>query len=164
MPQKTELKMDISRKELDKMYMEEKNPRMKERLLAISLLSEGKSISDVASTLRRSVRSIERWVNAWNAGGYDGLLPKFTGGPKPMLSDEEWDKVLDEIGEKGYDIRQVMVYVNTTRGVQYTYSGVWEVLRRGRKVRYGKPLKTEKNRPSNAEDILKKNRSSNGWA
>lgn len=156
MPPKTELKMNISREELDKMYMDEKNTRMKERLLAISLLSEGKPVSDVASTIRRSVRSIERWVNAWNVGGYSELVPKFTGGPKPMLSDEEWDQVLDEIGGKGYDIRQVMVYVNTTRGVQY--SGVWEVLRRGRKVRYGKPLKTEENRPSNAEDILKKNR------
>lgn len=64
--------------------------------------------------------------------------------------------MLDEIEGKGYDIKQVMVYINTTRGLQYTYSGVWEVLRRGRKVRCGKPLKTKENRPSNAENILKK--------
>ena len=67
---------------------------MKERLQAIILLSEGRSTKEVAGILKRSIRSVERWIKSWNEGGYEKLIPKFTGGPKPMLSKDEWEKVL----------------------------------------------------------------------
>ena len=134
-PRVTVVKMPIPKKKLVKLYKKEKNPRVKERLQAIILLSEGRSTKEVAGILKRSIRSVERWIKSWNEGGYEKLIPKFTGGPKPMLSKDEWEKVLKEIEGKGYSIREVMVYVNTTRGVNYTYKGVWEVIRRKKKVK-----------------------------
>mgnify|MGYP001772574444 CR=1 FL=1 len=40
------------------------------------------------------------------------------------------DKIVKEIEDKGTAIKDVVMYVKDTRGVHYTYAGVWEVLRR----------------------------------
>jgi len=53
-------------------------------------------------------------------------------------------------------IKDVAVYVKDTRGVHYAYKTVWEVLRKEKKVRYGKAYKMNAKRPPNAEEILKK--------
>ncbi len=93
-PRVTVVKMPIPKKKLVKLYKKEKNPRVKERLQAIILLSEGRSTKEVAGILKRSIRSVERWIKSWNEGGYEKLIPKFTGGSKPMLSKAEWEKIL----------------------------------------------------------------------
>jgi len=82
--------------------------------------------------------------------------PKFTGGPKPRLSNDEWDKIIKEIEGKGMTIKDVAIYVKNTRRVYYTYAGVWKVLRRRKKVPYGKAYKMNSKRPPNAEGMLKK--------
>ena len=53
-------------------------------------------------------------------------------------------------------IKDVAVYVKDTRGVHYAYKTVWEVLRKEKKVKYGKAYKMNSKRPPNAEEILKK--------
>lgn len=146
----------ISLDELRGRYRSEKNPRVKERLLAVLHLYEGKTVKEVSKVVKRSVRSIERWVKIWNERGYDGLIPHFTGGPKPKLPESEWDKVVKEIENRGMSLKDVAVYVKTTRGVNYSYKGVWEVLRRKRHIPYSKPYKVNRKRPENAEEILKR--------
>ena len=93
-------------------------------------------------------------VKAWNDNGYDGLKPRFNGGRKPKLSYDKWMKILKEIDNKGYTIKDVRVYIKS-RGIEYTYDGVWKAVRKRFKVKYSKPLKNS-NRPDNAEDIFKK--------
>lgn len=58
-------------------------------------------------------------------------------GRKPKLPDEERDKILKEIEGK-VCLKEVTVYVKTTRGVEYS-TAVWKILRKKKKVRYGKP-------------------------
>ena len=53
-------------------------------------------------------------------------------------------------------IRDVAVYVRRTRGVEYAYKTVWWILRRKRRVKYGKPYVRSLKRAENAEDLLKK--------
>jgi transposase len=72
------------------------------------------------------------------------------------MSYEEWEDVLREMEDRGYTLKDVAFYVRDTRGVQYTYGGVWRVLRRKVKVRYGKPRRGEEGRPPYAGAILKK--------
>lgn len=149
------LTRQVSLDELRGRYRSEKDSRVKERLLAILHLYEGKMVKEVSNIVKRSVRSIERWVREWNESGYEGLTPRFTGGPKPKLADSEWDKIVKEIENRGMTLKDVAVYVKDTRGVHYGYKGVWEVLRRKRHVPYGKPYKMNRKRPENAEEILK---------
>jgi transposase len=146
----------ISIEELKVRYRREENARVKERLLAILHLHEGKTIREVSRIVKRSERSIGRWVRGWNKHGHDGLMPHFTGGPKPKLPAIEWDKIVKEIENKGMTLKDVVVYVKDTRGIHYGYKGVWEVLRRERHVPYGKPYKMNRKRPENAEEILKR--------
>jgi putative transposase len=146
----------VSFDELRRRYRNEKNSRVEERLLSILHLYEGKMVKEVSKTVKRSERSIERWVVEWNENGYDGLIPRFRGGPKPKLEDSEWDKVVKEIENKGMTLKDVAIYVKDTRGVNYGYKGVWEVLRRKRRVPYGKAYKINRKRPPDAEEILKR--------
>jgi len=150
------LTRQVSLDELRGRYRNEKNSRVKERLLAILHLYEGKMVKDVSKIVKRSERSIERWVAEWNGSGYEGLTPRFTGGPKPKLEESEWDKIVKEIENKGMTLKEVQVYVRDTRGVSYGYKGIWEALRRKRHVPYGKAYKMNAKRPPDAERILKK--------
>ena len=156
MPKKPEVIKHLTKEELEDKYKREKNSRIKERLLAILHLYEGKSIPEVSRIIKRSESSIKRWLKRWNKEGYNGLIPKLKGGPKPKLSDSEWDKILEEIEGKGMTLKDVRVYVKTTRGVEYSYTMVWYVLRKKKKVKYGKPYIQNSKRPENAEEILKK--------
>ena len=149
----------LSKEELERRYREEKNPRVKERLLAILLLYDGKKVSETPSLVRRSRSTVEEWLRRWNEDGYDALIPTFTGGPKPRITSSEWDDVIDEIEDRGMAIKDVTAYVKSTRRVSYSYKTVWEILRKKKHVRYGKPYIRNRLRPGNAEEILKKNRS-----
>ena len=121
------------------MYRREGSPRVKERLLAILHLYDGKSIVEASRMVRRSVRSVKRWLRAWNRNGYEGLIPNFNGGPKPKMPESEWGRVLKEIEGKGMTLRDVKVYVKSTRGIEYSYNTIWHILRKKLRVKYGKP-------------------------
>jgi len=156
MPRKATIVYHVTKKELERRYKQEKNSRIKERLLAILMIYDGKTVSEIPSLVRRSRRTVHEWLRSWNERGYDGLVPEFTGGPKPLVSSQEWDRVINEIEEKGMTIEGVTQYVNRTRRVAYSYKTVWEILRKKKRVRYGKPYIRNSLRPENAEEILKK--------
>jgi transposase len=155
-PRRVTLVRHLGKEELERRYRDEKDPRTKERLLAILLLYDGKKVSEIPPLVRRSRASVEEWLSRWNDHGVDGLTPHFTGGPKPWITSEEWDLVIEEIEEKGMTIQDVTSYVRKTRGVSYAYKTVWEILRKKKHVRYGKPYIRNRLRPENAEEILKK--------
>lgn len=157
MPARPNITWHLTKEELEEIYKKkEVDPRTKERLLAMLLLHDGKKVSEVSRIVRRSVRTVENWINRWNVQGYDGLIPRFDGGPKPRIGDSEWDKIVMEIEGRGMTIRDVEFYVKDTRGVHYAYKTVWKVLRKEKKVRYGKAYKMNAKRPPDAEEILKK--------
>lgn len=156
MTRKTKIIKHIPHEELESLYKEEKNARVKERLHAILLLYEGREAKEVAEILHRGYASVRRWKDAWNAGGYKGLIPGYKGGPEPRISDSTWDRILKEIEDKGMTLSDVKVYVNTKYGVNYSYNSVWYWVRKKKKAPYGKPYPKDIRRPDNAEEILKK--------
>jgi len=156
MPARPNITWHMTKEELEERYRKEVSPRTKERLLAMLLLHDGKKVSEVSRIVRRSIRTIEDWISRWNRQGCNGLVPNFTGGPKSKIADSEWENVVKEIENKGMTIRDVVVYVKNTRRVEYAYKTVWRILRKEKKVRYGKPYKMNMKRPVDAEGILKK--------
>ena len=146
----------MPREDLESRCRKERDGRVKERALAILRLYDGAAEEETARSVARCEKSIRNWLKRWNEEGYDGLAPEFDGGPKPKMDGSEWDKVVKEIEGKGMTIRDVGVYVKDTRGVQYAYKTVWEMLRKEKKVRYGKAYKMNAKRPADAEGILKK--------
>jgi putative transposase len=156
MPKKVKLTRAVSVEELEDRYRKEANPRVKERLLVLIHLCEGQSAVFTSQSVKCSKRSITRWVKAYNEKGYEGLIPKFTGGPKPTLTANVWNEILAEIDNKGLTIKDVAVYIKNSRGVTYKYNTLWKILRKKYHVKYGKPYKVNTKRPNDAEAILKK--------
>ena len=146
----------ISREELESRCRKEKDARVKERALAILRLYDGTTEEETARSVARCEKSVRNWLTRWNERGYDGLAPEFDGGPKPRMAASEWDKIVSEIEGRGMTIKDVAVYVRDTRGVHYAYKTVWQVLRKEKKVRYGKAYRMNAKRPDAAEEILKK--------
>jgi transposase len=139
MGRKLTLIRHLSKDELERMYREEKDVRIKERLLAIILLYEGKKLSELPGIIKRCRTSIEIWLKRWNEQGYwikvlyQGSLEDQRRG---LIDDAEWDKVVKEIEDKGMTIKDVVVYVKDSRGVNYSYKSVWHILRKRKKVKY----------------------------
>ena len=107
MPRKPKVIKHLTKEELEERYRKEKDSTIKERLLAILLLYDGKNIYEVAEIIRRSERTIKEWLKRWNERGYEGILPETSKrGRKPKISNEEWDKILKEIEGKGMTIKR----------------------------------------------------------
>lgn len=58
---------------LEQLYRTESIGRLKERLLAIIFLYEGKSTKEVSALVKRSQNTVRNWRRRWNDGGYQGL-------------------------------------------------------------------------------------------
>nr|WP_078893425.1 helix-turn-helix domain-containing protein [Streptomyces sp. NRRL F-2580] len=73
--------------------------RERVRMEAVAMFTEGRGSSDVAKELRVSVRSVQRWRQAWLEAGQDGVRSQ---GPasRPKLSDALF-AVLEEELAKG---------------------------------------------------------------
>ncbi|MHC1571466.1 MAG: helix-turn-helix domain-containing protein, partial [Methanosarcinales archaeon] len=100
---------------------------------------DGKNIYEVSEIIRRSERRVKEWLKRWKKEGYEGIMPETRKrSRKPKIFSEEWDKILKEIEGKAMTLKKVTVYVKTTRGVEYAYKTVWTILRRKKKVKYGK--------------------------
>jgi transposase len=146
----------IRKMDLDRLYKAENNLRIKERLLAIIHLYEGRNVYEVADILKRSERTIKHWLSRWNKNSYEGLIPQNRNGKVPKMSSNDWDEVIKEIGDKGMTIKDVVKYVKDTRDIDYSYKGAWKILRVQKKVKYGKPYIKNNKRPADAESFLKK--------
>lgn len=124
-----ELRNDITLEQITEHYKKEKDARIKERLLTIKLLYEGRAVAEVASQIDVSRKTIYNWINAWNHSGYQGLKPgNERAGKRRYLDQEEWREIFSEIEGKGYSVKDILAYVKKTRGKTYTYKGIWKVL------------------------------------
>ena len=56
----------LTKEELKERYRKERDPIVKERLLAILLLYDGKNIYEVSEIIRRSERRVKEWLKRWN--------------------------------------------------------------------------------------------------
>ncbi len=156
MPRSERVVVHLPRERLQAAYRVERDSGVRERLLAILHIYDGRSVGeDAARSVRRCEKTVRNWLKRWNEYGYDGLKPGFTGGPRPKLSHIEWDRMAEEVEGRAMTIRDVTVYVKTSRGVEYAYKTVLEILRKKR-GRYRKPYIKDKRRPENAEETIKK--------
>lgn len=141
---------------LERLYSREHEGRLKERLLAILHLYDGKSTKEVSALVKRCPNTICDWRRRWNERGYQGLKLELTGGPKPQLSAAQWDAIAEQVKGKGMSIEDARQYVIEQHHVHYSYDMVWRELRQKRKLPYGKPFMANDKMPADAEEQLKK--------
>lgn len=85
-----------------------------------------------------------------------GLVPNFSGGPKPKLGDAEREELKRILGDKdAWTLREVRVLIKERFGVEYSEMQIWRMLTSWN-MRHAKPYVLDKRRPDEAEIILKK--------
>ncbi|MFJ9448585.1 winged helix-turn-helix domain-containing protein [Kitasatospora sp. NPDC101235] len=137
--------------------------RERVRLEAAERFERGDGNRAIAADLPVTVRSVERWRQAWRQGGSSGLESK---GPQslPRLSERQFGQLEGEL-EKGplahgwEDQRWTLARIKTLIGrrfhVSYTVQGVWKPMRRnGRSCQ--QPVRRAIERDDGAVEMWKK--------
>ncbi|WP_328928785.1 winged helix-turn-helix domain-containing protein [Streptomyces sp. NBC_00190] len=116
----------------------ERAARERIRLQAVERFEGGEKNSQIATALRVSERSVERWRRQWREGGQAGVRSKGSPG-RPRLSGMQIARLEREL-ERGplvhgwQDQRWTLARVKTLIGrlfhVTYTVEGTWRLLKR----------------------------------
>ena len=107
---------------LSKVYRNERDARVKERLLLIiRVLSDKQHIEPVASELHRSRAWAYKWYKRYKDEGTEELRDKPRSGKPCEMSKEETDKIIKELSNSkvGWDFRQVMDLIQKRTDVKY---------------------------------------------
>ena len=93
--------------ELVNLYKKEKSSKLKERYHALILMHEFRNCTTVAELIKKSRKTIQTWVKAFNGGGLDAIAPNSPPGRPSSLSEEQKESlkadVLTHPRELGYE-------------------------------------------------------------
>ena len=120
----------ISLNDLEKTIKEkEKELRILKRLYFIRFLYQGHVIEEASEKIGITVPTAYEWLKRWNKSGYDGLVPHFSGGPKPKLSEEEI-KTLEKLlkTKDNWKLKEVSKLIKEQFGVEHSEMHVWRIM------------------------------------
>lgn len=127
----------IAQYDFDKLANTKSSPRERRRFLAFAHLREGKTFTEVAASVRVTLRSLMRWVKKFKTEGLEGLKDKAGRGAKPLMSLEHraaFRQAVLELQEKrtGGRIRgkDVLELMQTKYGIDPTLKTVYNTLKR----------------------------------
>lgn len=155
--QEKEIVRHITLEELNKIIKKkETSGRILERLYFIRFIYKGKSIKEACQEVDISEPTGYSWLDSWNKKGYAGLVPSFSGGPKPKLGDAEREELKRMLKDKeAWTLREVRELIKSKFNVEYSEMQVWRILTSWN-MHHAKPYILDKRRPHDAETILKK--------
>jgi putative transposase len=155
--QEKEIIKHVTQEELNKIIKkEEKSVRVLERLYFVKFIYNGDTIKEACQKVNISEPTGYSWLDSWNKQGYKGLVPNFSGGPKPKVGEAEREELKRMIGEKdAWTLREVRELIKEKFNVEYSEMQVWRILTSWN-MHHAKPYVLDKRRPDDAETILKK--------
>ena len=121
----------MSHTKLDKIYKQESNPDVKERIQLVRRIVQDKQhIEDVAKELYRSRAWAYKWYKRYNEDGLDGLKDKERSGRPPDVPKEIMVKIQKELTDSntGWDFRQVVDLIYNKTGVRYHEVHIYRLL------------------------------------
>jgi transposase len=133
------------------------------RLAAVEKFEQRVPAADIATELRVSERSVQRWRRAWEAGGAPGLASRGQAARCRLDHGQlaELDRVLDagpaDAGwqDQRWTLARVRDLITAKFGVRYTIPGTWyQLRRRGWSCQLGARRATE--RDDGAIEVWKK--------
>ena len=116
---------------LDKLYKQESNTDVKERILLVRRIIEDKQhIVNVAKELHRCRAWAYKWYKRYNDKGLEGLKDKERSGRPPDVPKEIIVKIRQELEDSntGWDFRQVMDLIYKKTGVRYHEVHIYRLL------------------------------------
>ncbi len=120
--------------DLAKAYEEEKDARIKERILAVKLhVVDGKTEKEVSKMLNKGYSTIKLWIGKYKKEGLDGLKDKHRSG-RPRKAEEEKIKQILEDKPQKYGIQEEYWTMRTLKialqeqGIEYKKSRLYELV------------------------------------
>ena len=93
--------------ELVELYKKEKRAKLKVRYHALVLMLDFQECKVVAELVKKSQRTIQLWINAFNNGGLGAIVPKLPPGRPSSLTEEQKELLKTDVAthprELGYE-------------------------------------------------------------
>lgn len=108
-----------------------KDARSAYKLNALILLGSSWKVEEVVEALLFDDNTLRNYVNQYRSGGFSELLKNNYKGSTPKLSDDQIQKLCAELDAHIYPTTQAIAhYIKLTFGVEYTISGLTDLLNR----------------------------------
>ena len=146
----------MSHTKLDKIYKQESNPDVKERIQLVRRIVQDKQhIEDITKELHRCRAWAYKWYKRYNYDGLDGLKDKERSGRPPDVPKEIMLKIRKELADSntGWDFRQVMDLIYKKSGVRYHEVHIYRLLHK-----WGFKSKVPKKRFVNTASVKEKSK------
>lgn len=154
---------DFSKETLNQLYRKEKNAKAKLRLLALIQRKEGKTLDEIASSLKKPKTTIHDWLLRMENGKIDGIHDIKQKGKATKLNQiqlKELDEILGESPTKqGIPFKlwttTLIQYVIFKRfAVSYNQSAIWKITT---KMGYNLKVPRQQNKKANkkAKELFK---------
>lgn len=117
-------------KELEKRFMSEENPNVKNRIQIILYLKEEKTQREVSAELRISTGIVPYWKKRFEKEGFKGLLDKKGRGRKAKImqkqiklltAEVEKGVLMDDGYRRGYITKDIRMLIKEKFGITYTF-------------------------------------------
>lgn len=130
------------------------NARAAYKINAVLLLGTGWSIDEVIAALFLDDETVRTYVNKYKEDGIKCLLDTNYKGSKPKLSDDQINKLCEELDNNIYlTTKEICLFVKLKFQIEYTESGMADLLRRLDYV-YKKPKLVPSNPDEEAKEIF----------
>ena len=116
---------------LDKVYKQESNPDVRERIFLVRRIVEDKQhIVNVAKELHRCRAWAYKWYKRYNDDGLQGLKDRTRSGRPPDVPKGAMLQIRQELEDSkiGWDFRQVMDLIYNKTGVRYHEVHIYRLL------------------------------------
>jgi transposase len=118
------------REELWRRYKQTADRRVAERLHAILLLDEGRSVHDVSAILHVHPKTLKRWIRTFATAGIDGLCTFHYVGNTTSLSPPQIHQLTAWLDAQIRSTKEAIAWVHEQFGFDYTESGMLKLLKR----------------------------------
>jgi transposase len=113
------------------LHKAQRDRRFADRVKAIVLLGTGWSVSEVAEALLVDTTTIYHWIEIYQHGGTDELLALHYQGTEAKLTEAQQQELSKHLGEKTYlTSKEIRHYVKNTYGIEYSATGMKDLLHR----------------------------------
>src|SRR5271165_899648 len=121
----------IQRKKIEKRRQGERDMRIWRRMSALLWLADGETAQEVAARLGVSARQVRKWLKTFRTHGLGALCKLRYQGRASQLNDSQISELKQEIAKgQFHTARQIAEWINKRFAVQYSESGVKELLKR----------------------------------
>ena len=121
--------------EIKLLLKQERNPVVKERLIAVSLFANGMLKKDIASSIGKGTDTIGRWITAYFNGGIEAIQDNRGGDHKSFLTEKNKQELkyiiinTYPIVFKWWDGKILVDLIQSKYGVIYSRAGVYALLK-----------------------------------